>query len=82
MHKSDSILTPTFFILKTHSLYFQIGAGIAQWLRARRSGVRIPAEAGNFYLPQRVQTASGTHPAASYPTGNRVSFPGCKEAGE
>jgi len=31
-------------------------------------GVRFPAEAGNFSLRHRVQTASGAHPA-SYPVG-------------
>jgi hypothetical protein len=46
------------------------GARIAQWysaeLRAVWSGVRVPAEAGNFSLHHRVQNGSGTHPA-SYP---------------
>jgi hypothetical protein len=53
-----------------HSLrilrYFIIGAGLAQWyiagLRAGRSGVRIPIEAGNYSLHHRVQTGSGAHP--------------------
>jgi hypothetical protein len=39
---------------------FSIGAGIAEWykaeLRAGRSGIRVPAEAGNFCLYHRVPT--------------------------
>jgi hypothetical protein len=55
----------------------RIGTGIAQWynagLRAGWSGVRVPAEAGNFSLSHRVQTDSGAHPA-SCPMGTRGSF--------
>jgi hypothetical protein len=36
----------------------------------RSSGVRIPAEAGNFSLHHRVQNGSGAHPA-SYSMGTR-----------
>jgi hypothetical protein len=58
-------------------------AGIAQryiaGLRAVWSGVRVPAECGNFSLHHRVQTCSGVHPA-SYPVGTRGSFPGNKSA--
>jgi len=36
-------------------------------------------EAGNFSLHHRVQNGSGAHPA-SYPMGNRGSFPGVKRA--
>jgi hypothetical protein len=46
------------------------GAEIAQWcsagLRARLSGVRVPAEARNFSLHHPVQTGSWSYPA-SYP---------------
>jgi hypothetical protein len=51
-------------------------------LRAERSGFygSIPGEAGNFSLHHRVQNGSGAHPA-SYPMGNRGSFPGSKAAG-
>jgi hypothetical protein len=38
-------------------------------------GVRVLAGAGNFSFLRRVQTGSGAHPA-SYPMGNRSSFPG------
>jgi hypothetical protein len=37
------------------------------------------AGAGNFSLHHHVQTSSGVHPA-SYPMGNRGSFPGGKVA--
>jgi hypothetical protein len=61
-----------------------IGAGIAQQYRAGlqtgRSGVPVPAGAGNFSLHYRVQTGSGAHPA-SYPMDIRGSFPGGKAAG-
>jgi hypothetical protein len=57
---------------------------IAQWygagLRARWSGVRVPAGAGNFSLHHHVQTGSEAHPA-SYPMGTRGSFSGGKAAG-
>jgi hypothetical protein len=39
----------------------------------------FPLGAGNF-SHHRVQTGSGAHPA-SYPMGNRGSFPGGKAAG-
>jgi hypothetical protein len=42
--------------------------------------VRVPAEAGDFFLHLRVQTVSGAHPD-SYPVGTRGSFPGGKAAG-
>jgi hypothetical protein len=44
-------------------------------LRAGWSVVRVPAGTGNFSLHHRVHTGSGAHPA-SYPMGNRGSFPG------
>jgi hypothetical protein len=43
----------------------------------RGSRVRFAAGAGNFSLHHRVQNGSGAHPA-SYPMGNRSSFPGGK----
>jgi hypothetical protein len=43
-------------------------------------GVRFPAGAGNVSLLQNVQTGSGND-LASYPMGNRGSFPGGKAAG-
>jgi hypothetical protein len=59
---------------------FWFGAGIAQWysagLRDGWSGVRVPAEAGNFSLHNIVQTGSGAHPS-SYPG----SFLGVKRPG-
>jgi hypothetical protein len=60
------------------------GAGIAQsysaGLRAGRSGVRVPAGAGNVSLHHRVQNGSGAQPA-SYPVSTRVFFLGSKAAG-
>jgi hypothetical protein len=57
---------------------------IAQWysvgLLVGWSGVRVPVGAGNFSIHHRVQTGSGAYPA-SYLTGTRGSFPGCKAAG-
>jgi hypothetical protein len=46
----------------------------------RGSRVRFLARDGNFSLHHRVQTGSGAHPA-SYPMGNRSSFPGDKWLG-
>jgi len=42
--------------------------------------VRFPTGAENFSLYNRVQNGSGAH-TASYPMGNRSSFPGGKLAG-
>jgi hypothetical protein len=44
------------------------------------SGVRVPAEAGNFSLHHRVQTGSGAHPV-SCPMGNWGSLPWAKATG-
>ena len=41
-----------------------LGAGVVTTPRAARSGVRIPAGAGDFSLLQNVQTISGDHPAS------------------
>jgi hypothetical protein len=64
--------------------YHDTRAGIAQWystgLRAGRSGVRVPAGAGNFTLLHRLQTGSGAH-TASYSVGTTNSFPGVKRPG-
>jgi hypothetical protein len=50
-------------------IYNSIFIGIAKWysagLRAGWSGVRVPAEAGNYSLHNRVLTGSGSHPAGS-----------------
>jgi hypothetical protein len=47
--------------------------------RTGRSGVRVPAGAGNFSLHHRIQTGSGAYPA-SYPVGTGGSFPEGKTA--
>jgi hypothetical protein len=57
-----------------------VGIALGYGLDNRGSGVRFPAEAGNFSLHHRIQNGSGTHPA-SYPMGSRGSFPGGKAAG-
>jgi hypothetical protein len=49
-------------------------------LNDRMIGLRFSAGAGNFSLQHHVRTGSGAHPA-SYPMGNRGSFPGGKAAG-
>jgi hypothetical protein len=55
-----------------------VGIGLGYGLDDRRSRVRFPAGAGNFY--HGVQNGSGAHPT-SYPMGTRGSFPGGKAAG-
>jgi hypothetical protein len=55
-------------------------SGIALGLRAGRSGIWVPAGAGNFSLHHRIQISSGAH-LASYPMSTRGSFPGDKAAG-
>jgi hypothetical protein len=61
-----------------------LGAVIAQSvsarLRAGRSGVRVPAGAGDFSLHHRVQNSSGAHPA-SHTMRTGSSFPRSKAAG-
>jgi hypothetical protein len=60
---------------KKNSVDIALGYGLDD----RGSRVRFPAGAVNFSLHYRVQNGSGAHPA-SYPMGNRVSFPGDKAA--
>jgi hypothetical protein len=57
-----------------------VGIALSYWLDDRGSRVRFPAEAGNFFLPHRIQNGSGAH-TASYPMGTRDFFPGDKAAG-
>jgi hypothetical protein len=57
-----------------------VGIALGYGLDDRGSRVRFPAGAGNFSLHRCVQNGSGAHPA-SYPMGNRSSFPGGQVAG-
>jgi hypothetical protein len=57
-----------------------VGIATSYGLDDRGSGVRLPAEAGNFSLFHRVQTGSGAH-LASCPMGIGVSFLESKAAG-
>jgi hypothetical protein len=57
-----------------------VGVALGYGLDNRRSRVRFPARAGNFSLHHRVQNGSGAH-LASYPMGDRVSFPESKADG-
>jgi hypothetical protein len=66
--------------LQAKSRDSSVGIAMGYGLDDRGSGVRFPAEAGNFSLHHRVQNGSGAHPA-SYPMGTRGSFPGDKAAG-
>jgi hypothetical protein len=56
------------------------GVALGCGLDDRGSGVRFPAESGNFSLHHRVQDGSGAH-QASYPTGTRGSFLGVQRSG-
>jgi hypothetical protein len=58
------------------SVGIALGYGLDDW----GSRVRFQVGAGNFSLHHRVQNGSGAHPA-SYPVGNRGSFPGVKRPG-
>jgi hypothetical protein len=62
------------------SLDSSVGIALGYGLDDRCSSVRFPAGAGNCSLHHRDQNGSGAHPA-SYPMGNRGSFPGGKAAG-
>jgi hypothetical protein len=57
-----------------------VGIALGYELNDRGSRVRFQAEAGNFSLHHLVQNGSG-FPSASYPVGNRGSFPVGKAAG-
>jgi hypothetical protein len=57
-----------------------VGIALGYGLDDRGSGVRFPAGAGNISLHHRVQKGSDAHPA-SYPVGNKGSFPGVKRPG-
>jgi hypothetical protein len=57
-----------------------IGIALGYGLDNRGFRVRSPAGAGNFSLHHPVRNSSGAHPA-SYPMGNRGSFPGGKATG-
>jgi hypothetical protein len=65
---------------KKLSLISSVGIALGYGLDDRGSRVRFPVGAGNFSLHHRVQNGSAAHPA-SYPMGNRGSFPGGKAAG-
>jgi hypothetical protein len=56
-----------------------VGIVLGYGLDDRGSRVRFPTGAGNFSLHHRVQNGSRAH-SASYPMGNRGSFPGGKAA--
>jgi hypothetical protein len=58
-----------------------VGIALGCGLDDRGSRIRFPAGTGNFSLHYRVQNGSGAH-SASYPMGNRGSFPEGKAAGE
>jgi hypothetical protein len=57
-----------------------VGIALGYGLDDRGSTTRFPAGAGNFSSHYRVQNGSGAH-TASYPMGNRYSFPAGKAAG-
>jgi hypothetical protein len=60
--------------------YNSVGTALGYGLDDRDSRVRFPTGGGNFSLDHRVQNGSGANPA-SYPMGNRVSFPEGKATG-
>jgi hypothetical protein len=57
-----------------------VGIALGYGLDDRGSMFRFPAGDGNFSLHHRVQNGSGAH-SASYPMGNKGSYPGSKAAG-
>jgi hypothetical protein len=57
-----------------------VGIVLGYRLDHQGSRVRFPAGAGNFSVHHCVQNSSGAHPA-SYPMGNKVSFPRSKVTG-
>jgi hypothetical protein len=54
-----------------------VGIALGYGLDDRGSRFRFSAGAGNFSLHRGIRNGSGTHPA-SYPVGNKGSFPGVK----
>jgi hypothetical protein len=64
------------------SLGSSVGISLDHGLDDRGSRVLFPVGGGgsNFSLHHRAQHGSGAHPA-SYPKGNRGSFPGVKRPG-
>jgi hypothetical protein len=75
-------MTMTLFNLNTSLLKSRdssVSIALGYGLDDRDSRVRFPAGAGNFSLHHRVQNGSDAHPA-SYPMGNRGSFPGGRAA--
>jgi hypothetical protein len=68
------------FDYQTKSRDSSVGIAMGYGLDDRGSRFLFPAGAGNFSLHHRVQDGSGAHPA-SYPMGNKGSFPGGKAAG-
>jgi hypothetical protein len=87
MNLAECILLK-YLLFSAHIILFRNGyrggAGIRQWhsagLRTGRSGVRVPAGAGNVSLHHRVQTGSGTHPV-SYPMDTKGSSLGVRRLG-
>jgi hypothetical protein len=63
-----------------HLKVSSVGMALGYRLDDRGSRVRFPAETGNFSLHHHIQNGSGAHPA-SYPMGNKGSFPVGKAAG-
>jgi hypothetical protein len=57
-----------------------VGIALGHGPDDRGSRVRFPAGAGNFSLHHRIKNGSEAHPA-SYPVGNKSSFPGVKRPG-
>jgi hypothetical protein len=64
------------FVCRESSVGIALGYGLDEW----GSRVLFLAGAGNFSPHHRVQNGSGTQ-SASYPIGNRGSFPGDKRPG-
>jgi hypothetical protein len=60
--------------------YKLITVSVTDGLDDRGSSIRLPTGAGNFSLHHRVQNGPEAHPA-SYPVGDRDSFPGDKATG-
>jgi hypothetical protein len=63
------------WVLRRQSRDSSVGIALGYGLDDRASRFRFPAGVGNLSLHHRVQNSSGAH-TASYPMGNRGSFPG------